>query len=281
MRTQSVFRTEEGQKAIVNFEEGVMAYWPFPYTAAMVPTRFGQTHTVTAGNKDKPALVLLHGAASNLLGWGGDIPRYMDRFFVVAPDIPGEAGKSEPVRPSWSNDDYADWLCGLLDSLGIEEVCLLGISLGGWIALKFAAAYPARVKKLVLVTPAGIVPARASAVIKTVLYASQKDGARKMKRMVFGTDDILPVLSQFFDLILRHYVPRFGSPSLLRDDAIRGIQAKVQMVSGDKDAFFAVKKAARRLERLLPAVDIEIIPAGQHGLTEPHQKTLAFLRGGE
>ncbi len=36
-----------------------------------------------------------------------------------------------------------------------------------------------------------------------------------MKRMVFGTDDILPEISRFFDLLQLHYAPRFGSPRLM------------------------------------------------------------------
>lgn len=54
--------------------DGVLARWNFPFTAENVPTRFGPTHTVTAGDKNNPALILLHGAAFCLLGWRGDIP---------------------------------------------------------------------------------------------------------------------------------------------------------------------------------------------------------------
>jgi pimeloyl-ACP methyl ester carboxylesterase len=55
-----------------------------------IPTRFGDTRAMTAGRKGNPALVLLHGSASNILGWGAAILAYMRDFYVIAPDIPGE-----------------------------------------------------------------------------------------------------------------------------------------------------------------------------------------------
>ncbi len=154
----------------------------------MVPTRFGETHIIMAGSVGTPALVLLHGAASNLLGWSGAIPEYSGDFRVIALDIPGEAGKSAPVRPSWNNDDYVRWLDDVLNATGTERAALLGISFGGWLAAKYATYRPERASKLAPFSPAGIAPARTSAIVKTILYSMQKEkGAKKIKRLVFGT----------------------------------------------------------------------------------------------
>jgi pimeloyl-ACP methyl ester carboxylesterase len=280
MSAGSIYRTVGSREILLDFYDGVMSQWAFPHENADVPTRFGDTRVVTAGRGENPALLLLHGSASNVLGWGGAIPAYMNHFYVIAPDIPGEAGRSAAVRPSWNTDEYALWLDDLLGALRIEYLALLGISLGGWIAAKYAAHRPGRVGRLVLLAPGGISPARVSAILKTMLYSLQKkNGSAKMKRLVFGTDDILPELSRFFDLLQKNFSPRFGSPKLLSDGELRSIACPVLMIAGGEDAFFNAKKSSRRLKALLPGAEIRIEMKGRHGLTDYGGGIKAFLMG--
>jgi pimeloyl-ACP methyl ester carboxylesterase len=63
---------------------------------------------------------------------------------VYAVDIVGEAGNSADNRPPLRTDAYADWLGEVLDALGHDSAAVVGNSLGGWIALKFAVTYPQR-----------------------------------------------------------------------------------------------------------------------------------------
>jgi pimeloyl-ACP methyl ester carboxylesterase len=163
MKTE-IYRTEKSRGILLEFYDSMLQRWAFPHESMTIPTRFGESHIVAAGQKQKPALVLLHGAASNLLGWGGAIPEYMRDFRVVAPDIPGDADRSAPKRLSWDDGDYAQWLDDVLRAMGLEKAALLGISFGGWLAARYAASRPESVSKLVLLAPAGIAPARTSAV---------------------------------------------------------------------------------------------------------------------
>jgi pimeloyl-ACP methyl ester carboxylesterase len=277
-----IYKTEQSRDILLEFYDGVLQKWEFPYESLTVPTRFGETHIIAAGSRGKPALVLLHGAASNLLGWGGAIPEYMGDFRVIAPDIPGEAGRSAPLRLSWNNDDYVQWLDDVLDATGTQKAALLGLSFGGWLAARYAASRSERVSKIVLLAPAGIAPARTSAIVKTIVYSMQKKkGARKMKRMVFGTDDILPEISRFFDLLQLHYAPRFGSPRLMTDEELKRISCPVMLMTGGEDAFFNARKAAARLKRCLPDAEINIIQHGRHGITEYGGSIAGFLGGGQ
>jgi pimeloyl-ACP methyl ester carboxylesterase len=280
MAAGGIYRTAESRDILLKFYDGVIGGWAFPHETMDISTRFGDTHVVTAGRKGNPALVLLHGSASNILGWGAAIPVYMRDFHVIAPDFPGEAGRSGPVRPSWDNDEYVQWLDELLGGLGIEKAALLGISLGGWIAATYAAHRPERACRLVLLAPGGISPARTSAILKTVLYSMQKEkGAEKMKRLVFGPDDIPQELSRFFDLLQKHYAPRFGSPKLLTDAEISGIACPVMMMSGGEDAFFNAEKTVKRLKKLLPGAEIHVSPKGKHGITDYGGRIMEFLAG--
>ena len=280
MAVGSIYRTADSRGILLDFYDGITGRWAFPHETRDISTRFGDTRVVTAGRKGNPVLLLLHGSASNILGWSAAIPAYMRDFSVIAPDLPGEAGKSGPARPSWDNDEYVQWLDDLLSGLGIEKAALLGISLGGWIAAKYAAHRPGRSCRVVLLAPGGISPARTSAILKTVLYSLQKEkGAEKLKRLIFGPGDILQEVSRFFDLLQKHYAPRFGSPKLLTDAEIGGIACPVLMISGGEDAFFNAKKTVTRLMKLLPGAEIHVSPKGKHGITDYGGRIMEFLAG--
>ena len=74
---------------------------------------------------------------------------------MIAPSHPG-FGKSD--LPDWldSVEDIAHVYLELMDRLGLDEVDLLGCSVGGWIAADMATKTPERVKRLVLVGPVGV-----------------------------------------------------------------------------------------------------------------------------
>lgn len=74
--------------------------------------------------------------------------------------IPSHSGFGGTPLVEWilGMRDLAGWYLEVLDDLGLEQVNLLGISLGGWLAAEMAAMSPRSFKKMVLVGPAGIRP---------------------------------------------------------------------------------------------------------------------------
>jgi pimeloyl-ACP methyl ester carboxylesterase len=112
-------------------------------------------HVRDSGPKSAPVVILIHGTGSHLQTWDGWVDALQKDFRVVRLDLPG-AGLSPPDP----NSDYSDTrtlglLASLMDQLGIEVASLVGNSLGGRIAWTFAASYPERVARLVLVSPDG------------------------------------------------------------------------------------------------------------------------------
>ncbi|MFG1921974.1 alpha/beta fold hydrolase [Cryptosporangium sp. NPDC048952] len=103
---------------------------------------------------DGPPLVLLHGTGGHLEAYARNLRALASRHRVVAYDFPGH-GWSSTATADLQIDDYVTHLAGLLDTLGIERAHLSGESLGGWVAIRFAAAHPGRVRRLVLNTPGG------------------------------------------------------------------------------------------------------------------------------
>ncbi len=108
------------------------------------------------GAGERP-FVLLHGFTGSRDDWREVAPLLARRRRVVAPDLRGHGGSSNPGRAdAYSLDILADDVLGFLDAAGITRCDLLGHSMGGSVAMRATLAAPERVASLVLMdTTAG------------------------------------------------------------------------------------------------------------------------------
>jgi pimeloyl-ACP methyl ester carboxylesterase len=117
---------------------------------------FGQKiHYVEAGTG--PTVILLHGLGGSTQAWQFNIGALAEKYHVVAPDQIG-FGKSDKPLVNYRIRTYVDFLDQFCKQLKIDRATLVGNSMGGWIAAMFAASFPERVDKLVLVDAAGYAP---------------------------------------------------------------------------------------------------------------------------
>jgi 3-oxoadipate enol-lactonase len=101
------------------------------------------------GPDDAPALVFANSLGSDHRIWDEVIPYLADQFHIIRYDQRGHGLSSVGPAP-YSIDALADDLAGLLESLGIGDAFICGLSVGGMIAQSFAAAHPDRVRGLML-----------------------------------------------------------------------------------------------------------------------------------
>jgi 4,5:9,10-diseco-3-hydroxy-5,9,17-trioxoandrosta-1(10),2-diene-4-oate hydrolase len=116
-------------------------------------------HYTEEGSHQGVPVVMLHGGgpgASGLSNFGRNLPAFAERFRTLVVDQPGygKSGKP-PVRGNYFTFAAAA-LAGLLDELGLDRVHLVGNSLGGGTAVRFALNYPERAGRLVLLGPGGL-----------------------------------------------------------------------------------------------------------------------------
>jgi pimeloyl-ACP methyl ester carboxylesterase len=96
-----------------------------------------------------PSVILLHGYPDNLQVWSELVPRLATQCEVIAFDWPG-MGYSEAWSSGATPFDFARRLRTLMDTWKIEQAAIVGHDMGGQPALAFAAEYPERISRLVV-----------------------------------------------------------------------------------------------------------------------------------
>jgi pimeloyl-ACP methyl ester carboxylesterase len=112
---------------------------------------------VPAEKPNGKTVVLLHGKNFNGAYWeqtAKDLAR--NGYRVVIPDQIGFGKSSKPQRIQYTFQLLAQNTKAVLDSIGVQTACVLGHSMGGMLATRFALMYPDRVEKLILENPIGL-----------------------------------------------------------------------------------------------------------------------------
>jgi pimeloyl-ACP methyl ester carboxylesterase len=144
----TIYKSDEGARAVRERYLEILKRWPVPNEQMRVPTRQGETFVIACGEKTAMPLLLFHGSAGNSAMWMGDVRAWAGHYRVYSIDLIGEAGLSAPTRPPLASEEYALWLDDVLKVLSITKAAIVGVSLGGWLALDYSTRRPERVVSL-------------------------------------------------------------------------------------------------------------------------------------
>ena len=281
MSHPSAFKTPDGEAAFLAAYDAAMKLWPVPYEEIEIPTRFGMTHVVVSGAKNAPPLVLLHGYMATLTMWAANAADFSRDYRVYAIDVIGQPGRSVPDEPIRSAADYVAWLNATLDALHLGRVSLAGMSYGGWLALSFAIASPARVRKLVLLSPAAsflpLVRQFSLRGMLMVMFPRRFLVNWFMGWLTFKNDradsDALRVADAVLALMylgLRHF--RFSPdtlrvvPTVFSDAELRSMHVPTLLLIGEHEVIYAPSPALDRASRLIPHFEGELVPESSHDM---------------
>lgn len=197
------------------------------------------------GSAQGTPLVLVNSLGTDLRMWDGVVPAFAGDFRVVRHDKRGHGLSDCPPAP-YTIRDHADDLAGLLDELGVSRFVLVGISVGGMIALDFAARHPARVRLLVLCDTAAKIGtaegwnARITAVREQGMESLSETVVTRWFAPSFG-ETCPAVYTGCRNMLARIPAEGYiGTCAALRDgdltEAARAVRAKTLVVCGAEDA---------------------------------------------
>lgn len=270
---QSVFKSIESRDKFRQQYQLILSQ--FPFGQQFINTSFGKTFLLTAGLEKNPPVILLHGSCSNSAFWFPEIMALSSRYKVYAVDIIGEAGNSEEFRPDIHTDAFASWMNEVLDGLGLEQATLIGNSLGGWMALKFATSYPTRVSRLGLLASAGLAEIR-DQFIQDVAQNRQEYGTESVDSAILGENDIPKEVLDFMNLIIASYNPIQYLP-VFGDDLLKQLNMPVLFLGGEDDAIINAPLSAQRLSGLVPTAEVHLLENCGHLLTNSVEYVIPFL----
>jgi len=171
-------------------------------------------HYAEWGSLSAPPLLLVHGGRDHCRNWDWVAERFSGEWRVIAPDLRGHGDSEWCPSGIYTYDAYLWDLLALVEHLGIEKTSIIGHSLGGNIALRFAAAFPEKVHKFVCVEGLGISPSDVAKTFAKPYNDRLREGALSRQKLLMRP-------KQRFESIehaLNHYHSR--NPSLTREQAI-------------------------------------------------------------
>jgi pimeloyl-ACP methyl ester carboxylesterase len=266
--------------------------------ATLVYRRFGD------GESDAPPLLCLQHFRGNLDNWD---PALVDRLAtdreVVLLDNRGVGGSTGVVPDNV--DDMARDALRFVDALGLEQVDLLGFSLGGFVAQEMALVRPRLVRKIVL---AGTAPRGAPRIhrLSDDVYALAAQDALDPNRFIrlfsSGSEESRAKGMQFLERISARTIDRdeptdlatrdaqlealarYGIPDPSKLARLAGITQPAFVANGDADPFM-ITENSRLLAEHLPNAQLRIYPDAGHGFLDQYPETFAdhvraFLNGG-
>ena len=189
-------------------------------------------HYLEEGNSEN-ILLLLHGLGASAERWEYVIPLFAKKFRVIVPDLIG-FGYSDKPMADYTTDYFSEFLYKFVDKLGINDLNIIGSSLGGQIAAEFIINHDVDVRKLVLVSPSGVMkhstPAL-NAYISAALYPN-KDSALNAFQVMSGRKNIdEKIISKFVERMQLPNAKMAFMSTLLGLSNTQAITEKLQLLT--------------------------------------------------
>ena len=248
-----------------------------------------------AGPVDGPAVILLHGLASDADTWDKAVgPLAARGLRVYAVDLLGHGSSDKPAS-TYLLSDFADSLHTFMDALGLSAATLCGHSFGGAIAMYFGTRHPERVERVVLVSAGGlgrevhpVLRAAALPVAPVVLRFALGPRLRRLYRrpgfhraLRLTPDNVVNLRraaralgtdagqASFF-ASLRGVIAPSGQRAASREMQAFAEQVPMLLIWNEGDPVIPVAHAQAHTERAKPYSRLVVFPSRGH---EPHRRS--------
>lgn len=231
-------------------------------------------HHECAGPEGGAPIVFLHGLGSAGSDWGLQLPAFTARHRVVTLDLPGH-GRSALPSGRVTIETMADDVAALLSTLGLGPAHIVGLSLGGCVALALAVRHPSHTRTLTLVNafaklrPAGLRGLRRMVTrVLLVTLAPMRMGAANVARHLFPDPQQEPLYRAAVESLARTSRRTYiGSMRALARvdlrDHLGAIRCPTLVVAGAGDR--TVPLAAKELlAARIPGARLVVIPDSRH-----------------
>ena len=221
-----------------NHDQVLRAYERAGFKAHQVELRSGSMHYYDGGSG--PPIVFVHGFAFGALEtWEHQIGPFSESHRVIAPDLFWFGG-SQPNNAMDSAAAQAEALSELLRHLHLDKAIIVGVSFGGFVAIRWALDHPEQIERLVLVDAAGLAPTS-----EEVARIGQTFGKQKIVDLLIpkSVSDLQNFMSKIF--FRPRFVPDFVAKQILEQELWHNREAKERICARMEGGDFVLPSALR------------------------------------
>ena len=284
-----VYKNEDSMKKMHEFYDKTLASLDVPYSEDYFDTSFGRTHCLLVGDPEKPRICTIHGGNGiTTLNLKLFLP-LLEEYCIIAPDVIGMPGKSNPYRNiSSKKDEYGLWINEVLDHYEEERTAFVVSSYSSAMFLSFAKMYPENVRSALLLVPSGIahgsvLPMMGKMVVPFMKYyfSPSVKTLDAVIEFMGGKGD--PVWREFFDIMMSSYKMEMRPPREYKKREMISFKAPLLIIASEKDIFFPAGRVFRRAREIFagPVTTIEIdskhLPSDEI-MVDVCKRTIEFLK---
>ncbi|MEM9171712.1 MAG: alpha/beta hydrolase, partial [Pseudomonadota bacterium] len=261
-----------------------------------------EVHVARDGQRGRPTLMLLHGNSASLHTWDVWVDALAVDYDIVRIDLPGFGLTGPHPQADYTIDAYVATVAGVVDALGLQSMTLIGNSLGGNVAWRYALEHPDTLSGLVLIDASGFPIrekkpslvfrlARMPGISSVLPMFAPKSLYRKSLLEVYADDTQVTdeLVQRYFELSLREgnrqaFVDAAGQRRAQPVDRLWSIAAPTLILWGAQDEWIPVEHAHQFAAAIAHSQLIVYDNIGHLPMEEAPQQsvadTLAFLTGG-
>jgi pimeloyl-ACP methyl ester carboxylesterase len=286
----SAFRSAAARDAYCALYDQAIAQSSVPVKEHDVPTSFGTTHVLEAGDPDRPPLIALHAKSCSSTMWLPLLPALVATHHVRLIDAVGDLNKSVATRVLSSPSRVVGWLDEVVAALGVTQAALVAASIGAWMATVYANARPARVDRLALVCPAGIVsrqhPLWLLSAMTKVAWRPTPEKITPFYDSMAMPESRARLHEPPWKLLAEQFtmgVPVFrtcldeAKPVLCKTGSLAASRFPVLVVIGEDESLHDAARMAARFRERLPTARVELVPRANHLVFIDQQEQVCSL----
>ena len=272
------------ERALENKNSAFDPLQPAAHTSGYVEANGLELHYLDFGTQGCRPMLCIHGGAAHAHWYDFVAAGFSADHHVRSLDLRGHGDSEWADPPAYSYDDYASDVAAIAEKLDLRDFVLVGHSMGGMISLVYAATYPGRVGKLVIVdttmhmSPTSIAGLRDMGTRPSTRYASHEDLIARYRLLPAGTMTAAPEVirhvahhsgREVADGDWRHKFDRGLYAMFERRDAMplwENIKIPALIVKGERSKRVTPEIYADA-QRRAPQVELAEVPASDHHIT--------------
>lgn len=262
------FRTAKGQNDYFTAYDKTLSLWDIEYEEHYVKTIYGDTHYLCCGKEDGEPLILIHAASCGSTIWYKNVKELGAQYRIYAIDLLTESSKSLLRKKLTGNQAVADWLKETLDQIGLDQIYLCGLSIGGWVSVNFTLYYPERVKKLALLSPVQTL----SKMYSVFFFKIMKMGFRPTRENIenyigWGSQKEEPLPESIIDqftISVMNMNSNAVFPKMLKQKRLKELTMPVLVLLGENEFAFNIDRAVSTATKYISNISLNIIKDASH-----------------